>query len=70
MIRAARCPPEALDRSSRKFPRSIRSHSIRAAASNSGKIQVYGILIPLFSATVTKEPPPTAIPANSRPKEK
>jgi hypothetical protein len=38
-------------------PLDARTHPIPAAESNSGKIQVYGILISLFSATGTKEPP-------------
>jgi hypothetical protein len=38
-------------------PLAARTHPIPAAESKSGKIQVYGILIPLFSAAATKQPP-------------
>ncbi|MFN9938349.1 MAG: hypothetical protein ACK56I_02635, partial [bacterium] len=57
MIRTARWLPETLDGSNIKFHLDARTHSIRAAASNSGKARVYGIFDLLFLAAGTKEPP-------------
>jgi hypothetical protein len=48
MIRAAHFLPEALITAAEHYPQDARTHSIRAPASNSGKIRVHGILIPLF----------------------